>query len=301
MKLEHTETVDESVEKNMEDRTGDSAVHTFVFDAVSFSSVEAFAAYLQMLADDSKKKLQRKIRPLFLDDQHLEPGFEAWLQALGYEQALEAWKTEYQTGTADGETEEGVWQGSGAAGRGNAAQGQFPGAAGFMNTVYGQSYGSTGCGNASPGQTPGTAGFPRGGSGQLSGAWRFTDNPAELLMDESGDFEPRFFQMLKEYPQALDDSRRFTGMIRDLFPGNPMQARLMETLYQMDIVRAIRDAKTLNEMFPLRFVKRLTGDFGVREDYARWAAAVWCVCYGEKLLGKDCLVVVPPFAGVRTQ
>lgn len=233
MNLEHTEAVDEAAEKNIENCSGDSAAHTFVFDAVSFSSVEAFAAYLQMLADDSKKKLQRKIRPLFLDDQHLEPGFEAWLQALGYEQALEAWKTEYQTRTTGGKTEEDLWQG--------------------------------------------------------------------LVTDESGDFEPRFFLMLKEYPQALDDSRRFTGMIRDLFPGNPMQARLMETLYQMDIVRAIRDAKTLNEMFPLRFVKRLTGDFGVREDYARWAAAVWCVCYGEKLLGKDCLVVVPPFAGVRTQ
>ncbi len=100
------------------------------------------------------------------------------------------------------------------------------------------------------------------------------------------EFETKFGEMLQNYPDILDDSRKFTGMTKDLFPQNQLQAHLVDILYKMDIVQAIRNAKSLNDLFTLRFIKRLVADFGVKEAYAKWAVSVWCVCYGEKILQK---------------
>ena len=71
-----------------------------------------------------------------------------------------------------------------------------------------------------------------------------------------------------------------------------MQIYLIHLLYKMDIVKAIKDANELNEMFTTRFINRLTKDFGIKEEFAKWAVSIWCVCYGEKILHKKNRVIL---------
>ena len=99
-------------------------------------------------------------------------------------------------------------------------------------------------------------------------------------------FESDFLQMLTDYPDSLTTPNKFETLMKDLFPEKRLQAYLIITLYKMDIVSAIRDAAELDDVFTTRFIKRLQNDFEVKEDFAKWAASVWCVCYGEKILNK---------------
>jgi hypothetical protein len=75
-------------------------------------------------------------------------------------------------------------------------------------------------------------------------------------------------------------------MLKDLFPDKSLQTYLIYLLYKMDIMRAINDADELNEVFTSRFIHRLSKDFGIKEDFAKWAVSIWCVSYGEEILHK---------------
>ncbi|MCD8119286.1 MAG: hypothetical protein LUE29_07400 [Lachnospiraceae bacterium] len=119
-----------------------------------------------------------------------------------------------------------------------------------------------------------------------------TEPEKEDFAISSDEFETKFLDMLQKYPDTLTDSQRFTGLLKDYFPQSPMQAHLIETLYKMDIVKALQDAKEIRDVFTMRFIKRLVNDFGTKEAYAKWAVSVWCVCYGEKVLGKPCMVTL---------
>ena len=105
-------------------------------------------------------------------------------------------------------------------------------------------------------------------------------------------FESDFLQMLTDYPDSLTTPNKFETLMKDLFPEKRLQAYLIITLYKMDIVSAIRDAAELDDVFTTRFIKRLQNDFEVKEDFAKWAASVWCVCYGEKILNKKNRVII---------
>ncbi len=99
-------------------------------------------------------------------------------------------------------------------------------------------------------------------------------------------FEIDFIKMLTDYPDSLQAPKKFEALLRDLFPEKPLQIYLLLTLYKMDIASAIQNASELDDVFTLRFIKRMKTDFGVKEEFAKWAASVWCVCYGEKILQK---------------
>ena len=98
--------------------------------------------------------------------------------------------------------------------------------------------------------------------------------------------------MLEEYPECLESADRFKAYMSDLIPDNDLQVYLIHNLYKMDIARAIREADEITELFPARFTSRLVGDFGVSAGLAKWAASVWCVCYGERVLKKKNSVVI---------
>ncbi|MCD8020645.1 MAG: hypothetical protein LUF92_14025 [Clostridiales bacterium] len=98
--------------------------------------------------------------------------------------------------------------------------------------------------------------------------------------------------MIQNDLDVLTDTIKFTEEIRKHFPQNRMQAYMMEILYKMDIVRAIQDAKEIDDPFTRRFTNRLVRDFGAKEEYAKWAVSVWCVSYGERILQKPCSVTV---------
>ena len=105
-------------------------------------------------------------------------------------------------------------------------------------------------------------------------------------------FETAFTRMLEEYPECLESADRFKAYMSDLIPDNDLQVYLIHNLYKMDIARAIREADEITELFPARFTSRLVGDFGVSAGLAKWAASVWCVCYGERVLKKKNSVVI---------
>ena len=56
----------------------------------------------------------------------------------------------------------------------------------------------------------------------------------------------------------------------------------------MDIHKEIENAVEINNAFAFRFVKRLTDEHGISRENAVRSVFVWCLCYGEKILGKAC-------------
>lgn len=101
-------------------------------------------------------------------------------------------------------------------------------------------------------------------------------------------FEDDFAKMLCDYPEAVADTKVFTGLMKDLFPGQQMQINLINTTYALGIVREIAGVAHINNAFAFRFVKRLVDEYGVSRLNADWAVSVWCVCYGQRLLHKPC-------------
>ena len=101
-------------------------------------------------------------------------------------------------------------------------------------------------------------------------------------------FEKDFESMLRQYTNAVDDKKRFTGLIKDCFPDQVKTINLMLMAYEVGIVQQIQTAGRINNAFAFRFVKQLTDDYGLSRANADWVVSVWCVCYGKNILGKDC-------------
>lgn len=101
-------------------------------------------------------------------------------------------------------------------------------------------------------------------------------------------FEKDFESMLRQYGDAIEDKKKFTGLIKDYFPDQAKTINLMLMAYEVGIVGQIQTAGKLNNAFAFRFVKQLTEDYGLSRVNADWVVSVWCVCYGKNVLGKDC-------------
>lgn len=101
-------------------------------------------------------------------------------------------------------------------------------------------------------------------------------------------FEKDFERLLTEYKDALGDKARFTGLVKDFFPGQHMQVNLLLAAYNLGIVKEIDAVKHINNTFAYRFVKRLVEEQGISRMNADWTISMWCVCYGQKTLGKSC-------------
>lgn len=101
-------------------------------------------------------------------------------------------------------------------------------------------------------------------------------------------FQNSFEQLLKDYPDAVSDKRRFTGLLKDYFPAQQMQVNLINTVQTLGIVQDIQSASQINNAFAYRYVKRMVDEFGVSRLNADWAVSIWCVCYGQNILKKQC-------------
>lgn len=101
-------------------------------------------------------------------------------------------------------------------------------------------------------------------------------------------FEDKFIEMLQKYPDAVKDKKVFVGLLKDYFPEQQMQVNLISNLFAMGIVEDIQNATSISNAFAYRFVKALVDNYGVSRINADWAASVWCVCYGQKILYKPC-------------
>ena len=101
-------------------------------------------------------------------------------------------------------------------------------------------------------------------------------------------FEQDFEKTLRQYQAFLDDRKRFTALVKDLFPDQARNVNLLLMAYNMGIAQDIQSAPRINNTFAFRYVKQLMDDFGVSRVNADWIVSVWCSCYGGKVLGKAC-------------
>lgn len=101
-------------------------------------------------------------------------------------------------------------------------------------------------------------------------------------------FELTFRDLLMQYPDAAIEKKRFTGLMRDLFPGQQMQVNLICMVWELGIVNDIQAVQHISNSFAFRYVKRLVDEYGVSRLNADWAVSVWCVCYGQQILHKGC-------------
>ena len=101
-------------------------------------------------------------------------------------------------------------------------------------------------------------------------------------------FEDSFIGLLRQYPDAVSERKRFFALMKDYFPEQPMQVNLINTTYDLGIVEELNKAASIGNALAFRFVKRLIDEYGVSRINADWAVSVWCVCYGRQMLGKAC-------------
>lgn len=101
-------------------------------------------------------------------------------------------------------------------------------------------------------------------------------------------FEQDFEEMLRQHQASLDDKKRFTALVKDLFPDQSKNVNLLLMAYNMGIAQDIQSVSHINNTFAFRYVKQLMDDFGMSRVNADWIVSVWCFCYGGKVLGKSC-------------
>lgn len=101
-------------------------------------------------------------------------------------------------------------------------------------------------------------------------------------------FETEFTQMLTKYRDVVAIRSRFSGLVKDYFPGQQRQINLLLTAYDLGIAAEISSVPIINHAFAFRFVKRLTDEYGISRVNADWAVSMWCVCYGKHVLQKPC-------------
>lgn len=94
--------------------------------------------------------------------------------------------------------------------------------------------------------------------------------------------------MLRQHLASLDDRKKFTALVKDLFPDQAKNVNLLLMAYNMGIAQDIQSATYINNTFAFRYVKHLMDDFGMSRVNADWIVSVWCSCYGGKVLGKTC-------------
>lgn len=94
--------------------------------------------------------------------------------------------------------------------------------------------------------------------------------------------------MLRQHQASLDDRKKFTALVKDLFPDQAKNVNLLLMAYNIGIAQDIQNASHINNTFAFRYVKQLMDDFGMSRVNADWIVSVWCSCYGGKVLGKAC-------------
>ncbi len=101
-------------------------------------------------------------------------------------------------------------------------------------------------------------------------------------------FETEFERLLNSYRDAVGIRSRFSGLVKDFFPGQQMQVNLILAAYDLGLAQELENVRAINNAFAYRFVKRLVEEYGISRANADWVVSVWCVCYGQHILKKPC-------------
>lgn len=81
-------------------------------------------------------------------------------------------------------------------------------------------------------------------------------------------------QILKLYPEALNDRKLLSSLLADFFPSEPLLKNLILDVYDCDILAELSETKSGTKDY-YRFQKRLCDDYGLDDDYARKALDIW--------------------------
>lgn len=84
--------------------------------------------------------------------------------------------------------------------------------------------------------------------------------------------------MLRKHEESLNDKKRFTALVKDLFPDQAKNVNLLLMAYNMGIAQDIQNTSRINNTFAFRYVKQLMDDFGMSRVNADWIVSVWCIC-----------------------
>ena len=80
--------------------------------------------------------------------------------------------------------------------------------------------------------------------------------------------------MLRKHEESLNDKKRFTALVKDLFPDQAKNVNLLLMAYNMGIAQDIQNTSTINNTFAFRYVKQLMDDFGMSRVNADWIVSV---------------------------
>lgn len=92
--------------------------------------------------------------------------------------------------------------------------------------------------------------------------------------------------MLKNYPDIVEDRRRLKSAIADILPGKKKEVNLLGTLAEENIIQAIRNKSALDQVLCDRFASILEENYGTSMDLARRMVLVWFHAYGRLILNK---------------
>lgn len=87
-------------------------------------------------------------------------------------------------------------------------------------------------------------------------------------------------------PDCISDRMKLKGILADFFPTEKLKINIVLAAFDEGIANEIRSASEIDNLLAGRFVKLLTLDYGISEDYARWATNYWFDNYGVAVLGK---------------
>jgi hypothetical protein len=106
-------------------------------------------------------------------------------------------------------------------------------------------------------------------------------------------FTDEFIKLLNDYPNAVSNYRKLSGLLRDIFPHEIRRVRLLLDLHELGIHDGIAGIDHISNQFVYRYKKRLVDDYGVSDKNAFWGVYIWCICYGMRILGKTCELPKP--------
>ena len=93
--------------------------------------------------------------------------------------------------------------------------------------------------------------------------------------------------MLKGYPDIVENSRRLKAAIADVLPGKKKEVNLLGMLAEENIIQAIETKNSLDQVLCDRFTSILEEEYGTSVELARRMVLIWFHAYGRLVLNKN--------------
>lgn len=87
--------------------------------------------------------------------------------------------------------------------------------------------------------------------------------------------------ILKEHSEVIGDTRRLVNLLKDCFPEEQKNIRLLGNALEVNILQQIR-TNQLDKVLYMRLCKQLTEEFSLQSDKVSWAVDTWIRTYGGR-------------------